>query len=104
MKKTIQTISFLDDLDHKYNCYLDFEKDQSRGLEKTFMWFLEEVGELTRAIRRDDDVENLREEFADVLAWLVTLASIKGISLEDAAINKYSEGCSYCSCIPCKCV
>ena len=81
-----------------------FEKDQSRGLEKTFMWFLEEVGELTRAIRRDDDVENLREEFADVLAWLVTLASIKGINLEDAAINKYLEGCSYCSCIPCKCV
>ncbi len=62
-----------------------FKKDSQRGIEGTFMWFAEEIGELTRAIRRDDDRENLEEEFADVLAWLVTLASMKGISLEDVA-------------------
>ena len=80
-----------------------FQKDEDRGLEKTYMWFLEEVGELTRAIRRGDDFENLKEEFADVLAWLVTLASIKGISLEEVAMDKYSKGCPYCSCTPCEC-
>lgn len=79
-----------------------FEKDQSRGLHGTYMWFAEEVGELTRALRRDDR-ENLEEEFADVLAWLSTLASIKGVDLEAAAVRKYADGCPYCSSVPCSC-
>jgi NTP pyrophosphatase (non-canonical NTP hydrolase) len=80
-----------------------FKKDSQRGIEGTFMWFAEEIGELTRAIRRDDDRENLEEEFADVLAWLVTLASMKGISLEDVAKKKYAQGCPYCNAEPCTC-
>ena len=80
-----------------------FKKDSARGIEGTFMWFAEEVGELTRAIRRDDDRENLEEEFADVLAWLVTLASMKGIDLETVAQKKYAQGCPYCSAVPCAC-
>ena len=80
-----------------------FKKDSARGIEGTFMWFAEEVGELTRAIRRDDDRENLEEEFADVLAWLVTLASMKGIDLETVAPKKYAQGCPYCSTVPCAC-
>jgi len=80
-----------------------FEKDKARGLEATYMWFAEEVGELTRALRRDDDRENLEKEFADVLAWLSTMASIKGIDLEAAAQKKYGSGCPYCSKTPCAC-
>ena len=79
-----------------------FEKDAGRGLEGTYMWFAEEIGELTRALRRDDR-ENLEEEFADVLAWLATLASIKGVDLEAAAKKKYADGCPYCSSVPCAC-
>jgi NTP pyrophosphatase (non-canonical NTP hydrolase) len=80
-----------------------FEKDNARGIEGTYMWFAEEVGELTRALRRNDDRENLEEEFADVLAWLSTLASIRGIDLAAAAHKKYGNGCPYCKATPCTC-
>jgi len=78
-----------------------FERDNARGLGGTFMWFTEEVGELAAAIR-SGDVENLHEEFADVFAWLVSLASISGIRM-DEAIRKYAEGCPYCKKAPCVC-
>ncbi len=64
-------------------------KDRARGLEGTFLWFHEEVGELTRAVRRGQDRENLEEEFADVLAWLVTTATLLGVDMEDAVARKY---------------
>ncbi|MDP6963987.1 MAG: MazG nucleotide pyrophosphohydrolase domain-containing protein [Planctomycetota bacterium] len=80
-----------------------FEKDNGRGLDATYMWFAEEIGELTRALRRDDDRNNLEEEFADVFAWLVTLASIKGVDLETVAQKKYAQGCPYCGTTPCTC-
>lgn len=80
-----------------------FEKDQARGVEATYMWFAEEVGELTRALRRNDDRANLEEEFADVLAWLSTLASIRGVDLEEVARKKYGDGCPYCKAVPCAC-
>jgi NTP pyrophosphatase (non-canonical NTP hydrolase) len=67
-------------------------KDRQRGLEGTYMWFQEEVGELTRALRRGHAPKELAGEFADVFAWLVTLASMTGIDLEDAAKAKYFAG------------
>ena len=68
-----------------------YEKtDRARGAAKTFLWFVEEVGELSSAIA-SDDAENLQEEFADVFAWLCTLANIKDIDLE-AACQKYAAG------------
>jgi NTP pyrophosphatase (non-canonical NTP hydrolase) len=76
-------------------------RDRARGLATTFMWFVEEVGELSRALRRSDRA-NLREEFADVFAWLVTLASIAGVDLSDAS-NKYLRGCPRCAAAPCAC-
>ena len=78
-----------------------FERDNARGVSGTFMWFLEEVGELAHALRADDR-ENLSEEFADVLAWLSTLASISGVRLKDAA-RRYADGCPYCGHAPCTC-
>ncbi|MBM4054622.1 MAG: nucleotide pyrophosphohydrolase [Planctomycetes bacterium] len=77
------------------------EKDSKRGLAKTFMWFTEEVGELSRALR-DNNKEELKKEFADVLAWLFSLASISGIKMEEA-IAKYTAGCPVCEKIPCIC-
>ena len=79
-----------------------FAKDNSRGLAGTFMWFAEEVGELSRALRRKNDAE-LKGEFADVFAWLSTLASIAGIDLEQAAFEKYGLGCPRCKATPCAC-
>lgn len=70
---------------------LYYEKDAARGWEGTFVWFIEEVGELARALHRDDDKENLAEEFADVAAWLVSLASLRGVDLGKAVAKKYPE-------------
>lgn len=79
-----------------------YERDSARGLAGTHMWFCEEVGELTRALRRDQKDE-LAGEFADVLAWLSTLASIAGIDLEEVATDKYAKGCPRCESTPCGC-
>ena len=67
----------------------------------TFMWFLEEVGELAPALRAGES-DNLQEEFGHVLAWLSTLASISGVRLSEAA-RRYADGCPYCSQTPCTC-
>jgi NTP pyrophosphatase (non-canonical NTP hydrolase) len=72
-----------------------FATDSARGAPATFLWFAEEVGELAHAIgkhqRGDGDPDNLREEFADVLAWLTTLANILGVDLTEAVRRKYLE-------------
>ncbi|MEZ5977179.1 MAG: MazG nucleotide pyrophosphohydrolase domain-containing protein [Planctomycetota bacterium] len=70
---------------------LYLERDSERGLEGTYMWFAEEVGELTRALRRGHSKEETAGEFADVFAWLVSLASMHGIDVEAAAIEKYCK-------------
>lgn len=82
--------------------------DAARGSGGTFLLFMEEVGELATALHdnrparsrtnpmgkkrpiRKDERENLIEEFADVLAWLATLANMHDVDLEDA-LKKYTE-------------
>ncbi|HRU06325.1 MAG TPA: MazG nucleotide pyrophosphohydrolase domain-containing protein [Candidatus Brocadiia bacterium] len=78
-----------------------FTRDNARGMGGTFMWFVEEVGELATALRNGDKQEMLGE-FADVLAWLVTLASMSGIDMEEA-VRKYENGCPACHATPCRC-
>ena len=56
------------------------EKDVARGVDGTFMWLMEEVGELAAALREGTHDE-LAAEFADVLAWLTTIANVKGVDL-----------------------
>ena len=63
-------------------------RDQERGVPRTFMWFMEEVGELATALASEDKA-NTEEEFADVLAWLCTLANITDVDLEKAC-DKYT--------------
>ncbi|MBA4030295.1 MAG: nucleotide pyrophosphohydrolase [Planctomyces sp.] len=79
-------------------------KDASRGVAGTFMWFMEEVGELSASLRQGKtDRENLELEFADVLAWLATLANIADIDLDAAIRKKYVHGCPRCLANPCSC-
>jgi NTP pyrophosphatase (non-canonical NTP hydrolase) len=77
------------------------ERDARRGPDATFRWLTEEVGELARALRKQDR-ENLEHEFGDVLAWLTSLASLTGVELSDAA-ERYGNGCPKCGSIPCAC-
>jgi len=64
-------------------------RDRQRGTAATFLWFIEEVGELATALA-GDDLANKKEEFADVFAWLCTLANINQVDLEDA-LRKYTD-------------
>ncbi len=66
------------------------KRDRQRGTAATFMWFVEEVGELATALGGADS-EDKAEEFADVFAWLCTLANINDIDLEEAC-RKYTSG------------
>lgn len=72
-----------------------YSTDAARGVPATFLWFAEEVGELAHAIGRhergDADRANLQEEFADVLAWLTTLANILDVDLTEAVRAKYLQ-------------
>ncbi len=77
------------------------ERDAHRGPDATFRWLTEEVGELARALRKQDR-ENLELEFGDVLAWLTSLANLTGVELSDAA-ERYANGCPKCAAIPCAC-
>ena len=66
--------------------------DRARGTPGTWMWFSEEIGELARALARNKDRANIEEEFADVLAWLCTLANINDVDLAAAVERKYLSG------------
>lgn len=78
-----------------------YDRDSGRGLAPTFMWLVEEVGELAQALRSGNQ-QQLADEFSDVLAWLATTASIAGIDLEQAT-QKYANGCPKCGQTPCAC-
>jgi len=78
------------------------KKDSKRGLDKTFNWLVEEIGEFARAIRKKDR-KKITEEFADCLAWLLSIGSILGIDAEEA-MEKYIKGCPKCGKSPCVCL
>ncbi len=77
-------------------------KDEARGDAVTFLWLTEEFGELATALRSGTH-EELALEMADVLAWLATLANIRGIDLEAAVRKKYGDACPGCHAVPCVC-
>ena len=77
-------------------------KDASRGVDGTFMWYMQEVGELATALRNGTREEKA-QEFADTLAWLATLANIAGVDLAQAVAAKYGAGCPGCKKSPCAC-
>ncbi len=76
-----------------------FASDNARGTAGTFLYLTEEFGELATALANCNrpnreasaaERENLEEEFADVLAWLVTLANINGVDLAETLV-KYTD-------------
>jgi len=78
------------------------EKDLARGVDGTFMWLMEEVGELAAALRKGTHDEQVLE-FADVLAWLATIANVAGVDLTEAVMQKYGAGCPGCGHFVCTC-
>ncbi len=78
------------------------EKDIARGIDGTFMWLMEEVGELAAALRNGSHEERTLE-FADVLAWLATIANVAGVDLNEAVMQKYGTGCPGCGRFVCTC-
>lgn len=92
--KPISIAAFQDHIRQRY-----FATDKARGTPGTFMWLIEEVGELATALHKrageggktsgGDDLEG---EFADVFAWLCTLANINEVDLTRAVRKKYLTG------------
>ncbi len=94
-----------------------FEKDLARGIPATFLWLTEEIGELAAALRETTTAEqarvseeefaarraNLSAEFADVLAWLATIANVAEVDLTQAIADKYGTGCPGCGQLVCLC-
>ncbi|MGA2308379.1 MAG: MazG nucleotide pyrophosphohydrolase domain-containing protein [Candidatus Bathyarchaeia archaeon] len=82
------------------NLYL--HRDSERGVAGTYDWLVDEVKELGEALNGTDK-EELQKEFADVIAWLASLANITGVDLERATVAKYNHKCPKCGCSPCAC-
>ena len=78
------------------------DKDRQRGTPATFLWFCEEIGELAAALR-EGTREQKSSEFADVVAWLATLANINDVNLTQALEDKYGKGCPGCGKFVCSC-
>jgi NTP pyrophosphatase (non-canonical NTP hydrolase) len=78
------------------------KKDLARGVDGTFMWLMEEIGELAAALRSGSQEEK-SAEFADVLAWLATIANVAGVDLTEAIVAKYGSGCPGCGQLVCTC-
>jgi len=81
---------------------LYFERDSERGTEGMLDWLGDEVEELREALK-EGDIKAAKKEFADVLAWLASLANIVDIDLEKAALSKYPNKCPKCGLSPCEC-
>jgi NTP pyrophosphatase (non-canonical NTP hydrolase) len=77
------------------------ERDRARGVPSSVAWLAEEVGELAQAVRKGSHDQQVHE-FADVLAWLASLANQLGVNLAEASL-RYANGCPRCASIPCGC-
>lgn len=79
-----------------------FHRDSKRGVAGTYDWLVDEVRELGEALEADDK-KALEDEFADVMAWLASLANVASADLEKAALKKYDNKCPKCGQSPCRC-
>ncbi|MFA5571772.1 MAG: MazG nucleotide pyrophosphohydrolase domain-containing protein [Candidatus Bathyarchaeia archaeon] len=78
------------------------DRDKARGVDGTYCWLLEEVTELGQELKGADR-SSTEKEFADVIAWLASLANIMDVDLEKAVLSKYPDKCSKCHSSPCQC-
>lgn len=77
------------------------ERDRARGVPSSVAWLAEEVGELAQAVRKGSHSQR-EHEFADVLAWVASLANQVGVDLT-RAVERYATGCPRCGTAPCSC-
>ena len=77
------------------------ERDRERGVPSTVAWLAEEVGELAQAVRKGNHDQRVHE-FADVLAWVASLANQVDVDLTEA-VQRYADGCPRCAAVPCTC-
>jgi len=85
---------------------LYFHNDSKRGLYRTSIWMIEEIGELMRELKKtqnDMDFVNIGEEMADIYAWIASIANLLNINLDDAVSRKYPNKCIKCDNNPCRC-
>ena len=81
---------------------LYFDRDSKRGKDGTLDWLVDEIEELREALE-EGDINVTEKEFADVLAWLASLANVVDIDLEKSALSKYPNKCPKCGLSPCEC-
>ena len=82
--------------------HLYLHRDCERGTNGTYKWLTDEVKELGDALKANDK-KGIEEEFADVLAWLASLANVLNVDLEKASLEKYDNKCPKCGRAPCDC-
>ena len=83
---------------------LYLQNDLNRGIKSTFIWLVEEIGELATILNSTDiDKKKASEELADIIAWAISLANILDIDIDKALFNKYPNNCKKCSSSPCVC-
>ena len=83
---------------------LYFHQDSKRGINSTFIWLIEEIGELANLLKEQrPNKEKASQEIADVIAWTVSIANLLEIDVEKALIEKYPNKCSKCNKKPCEC-
>ena len=85
---------------------LYFEQDKKRGIHRTTLWLMEEMGEFAEQMKQSPekiDLAAVKEEAADIVAWLCSICNILGISLQDALQEKYPNKCRRCEGSPCTC-
>lgn len=80
-----------------------FHHDIKRGIAPSFMWLIEEIGELSKEIQEcPEDQQRLEEEMSDVFIWILTLCNLLGLDL-DQCIQRYMNGCPRCKKEKCEC-
>ena len=79
------------------------DRDVDRGVQGTMLWLVSEVGEFIDAVIKHRSLESMKDEAADVLAWLCSACDVLGIDLEAAATSKYNGKCPRCDSNPCQC-
>ena len=81
-----------------------YQRDSKRGIKSSFIWLVEEIGELARILKNEKiDRNKASEEIADIYAWLNTIANLLDINMEASVLEKYPGKCIRCDSIPCKC-
>ena len=81
---------------------LYFVRDKERGAQVTLNWLKDELDELKEALQAGK-IDSIEKEFADVFAWLASLANISNVDLEKAVLKKYNYKCPKCFTSPCSC-